>query len=223
MLNIIIITTLLILSSALYGCDVQSADVTQYREIINMTDAPQARRQTMPNDDIHAGLSINNQSQMDMRNVSPAMQAQLDASVADTPIHWSKPDSWSEKAGNGMRVVTFNSTDHNNTTETSIIALSGSAGGTEANLTRWARQIGLNQITPDALLEIKSILTTQDQRTAEIFDFTALTESNNPSMLSAIIETKDSQIFIKMTGKTQAILTERDNFNALIEGLSVSE
>lgn len=220
----LLITTVFILLP-LISCDNNAKPIREYTEVITMPEQmAQKSRSKIPNDDIHAGLVDPAQNMRDMANTSPGLQSQLDASVASTEITWKTPNGWNETKGSGMRVVTF-TTPASTPTETTIITLKGNAGGVEANIVRWARQINLSFQSNEEMSEFinqQQNVQTQDNLDAQIIDFTHLTTADSNSMLAAIISTNTSQIFVKMTGTDSAIVSERDNFLALIKSLKTA-
>ncbi|MBZ0310329.1 MAG: hypothetical protein K8I82_29985 [Anaerolineae bacterium] len=199
----------------------------------------------MPQDAIHAGLNVNTMSQdaahaqvntgadsavstqqstgSDM--ASMPISPELERSVDRSPLNWKTPQGWSERKGSGMRLVTFSGNSPEGETETTIISLGGQAGGLEANVTRWVRQIGLN-ISPAELqifLSQQQGITTVSGLQTTLVDLTQLQNSlpgTAPSMIAAIIDRGRSQIFIKMTGSKDAVHSQLENFRTLITSIS---
>ena len=180
----------------------------------------------MPDDDIHAGLKGSNQQDIPpmMQGMNdPALQQQISASADQTPLEWETPKGWSEKRGGGLRLATFASVDPK--TETTIVSLSGSAGGLVANATRWIQQ--LNIPVPGAQ-ELDSFIQRQEKFSTDkgmpvtLIDLTQMQNDSPPdapSMIAAVIEKEGSQIFVKMTGPKPAVLSSRDTLKSFVKSI----
>lgn len=213
---------LLILSIIFLGCERQPT-IRQYTEIFIDAEKKSSPRtemfSKMPQDDIHAGLMPEG------ANHATEMQQQLTASVDQTALLWETPKEWVEKKGSGLRLATFNGTNPKAMVETSIVSLGGQAGGVEANVTRWIQQLGLN--VPDTqklndFINQQEHFSTSSSLPITVIDLTQLQDknpANSPSMVAAIIDKKDTQIFIKMTGEKQAVLQNRDTFKKFIKSI----
>lgn len=198
----------------------------------------------MPQDAIHAGLNSNdmpqdavhaqvnpgavsavNQKGPGADMMSMPISPELERSVDRSPLNWQTPPGWSERKGSGMRLVTFTGDSPQGTTETTIISLGGQAGGLEANVTRWIRQIGLSA-RPEELqvfLSRQESITTVSGLQTTLVDLTQLQTNmpgTAPSLIAAIIDRGRSQIFIKMTGSKDAVKNQLENFRALITSIS---
>ena len=234
----------LILSILFLGCERQVA-VRQYTEIFVDADRkilpPQGFSSEMPQDDIHAGLMPQDDihaglmpqggSNADpmMPMVDAQMQQQINASVDRTPLVWETPKEWVEKKGSGLRLATFRGTDPEAMVEVTIVSLGGSAGGTRANVSRWMQQIGLR--VPEAQ-ELDNFVGQQEQfsttsnLSVTMIDLTQLqnTEAESaPSMIAAVINREDTQVFVKMTGEKQAVLQNRDTFKKFVKSIRLEQ
>ncbi len=183
----------------------------------------------MPDDDIHRGITAQGQAPagMDMKNM--ALDPRLNDSVDRTPLKWTTPEGWLESKGSGMRLATFVHTDKNNPIEVSIISLGGSAGGLSGNIVRWMQQIN---VPVPAGAEWERFMGRQENfKTVSglpvvLIDFTELQKEQKgdaPSMMAAVIDRQDAQIFIKMTGSKQAVIASRAAFRSLAESIEVRE
>ena len=59
-----------------------------------------------------------------------------------------------------------------------------------------------------------------------LIDFTKLQSQSGPqaaSMITAIIERQDSQIFVKMTGSKQGMLNNLESFKSLLNSIKVNQ
>ena len=143
---------------------------------------------------------------------------------SSSSFHWSwtPPEDWIEQKGQGMRLATLRIAQNLEEIDCSIISLGGMAGGLEANLVRWMKQINLEvpqgKTAQELLAEHKAIsrdLKTMDQVSLSVFDLTLLQKnvsSSMSSMLVAMIATGDTTLFIKLTGTMDAIQKHRVEF-----------
>lgn len=184
-------------------------------------------RQMMPQDDIHANLVLDDMIMGDSDNSD--LQRNLQKSVVKEPLSWTTPENWSETRGNGMRVVTFNNNDKNSPVEVTVIALGGNAGGLSANVIRWMQQINVPAPTDKAL---ENFLNQQEKfQTDSNFQVTLInltewqgdTPSNSPSMIAAIIDRGNSQIFVKMTGMKDSVLKNMASLKSLVKSITANE
>ncbi len=221
------ITTYLFLTvicTGLYGCDRPSGLVETYHE--TFTDVPRINPESqdvhaflkmMPQDDIHANLNMN--------DINMNMSAPIEASMANTPIVWKTPETWNEKPGQGMRVVTFTSKDEANPVETTIVSLAGEAGGLNANVDRWLKQLNLQAESEEQInsfIDQQKSITLSDGSLVKILDFTVWSSKvtdNQSSMIAAVWDAKTAQVFIKMTGSLNAVQKNKALFEALVESL----
>ena len=141
---------------------------------------------------------------------------------------WKSPKGWVESKGEGMRIVTFK-TDDKDPIECSIVSLGGMAGGLEANLIRWMKQINLNDISQDKVtdfMEHYEDLTNNNNLEIKIFDFTKLQEDKEwtaPSMIAGLVSVNDQTVFIKMTGTKSAVSKNLPSFKELLQSIQTNE
>ncbi len=187
----------------------------------------------IPDDAIHAGLksgSPNPSAESGPASSAAAMAAmpvtpELERSVDRSPLQWQTPPGWTEKKGGGMRLVTFTTSSRAGSTETTIISLGGQAGGLEANVTRWMRQINLSagQADLQRFLAGQEKLTTASGLPTTMVDFTGLQADlpgDAPSMIAAVMDRGRSQIFVKMSGPKAAVTEQRAAFRNLVTSIS---
>ena len=147
------------------------------------------------------------------KTVSPTLPVSVD-------FKWDVPEGWIEKAGEGMRLVTFTAQD-TYPIECSIVSLGGMAGGLEANIRRWMGQINIPEISSEdlnAFLQKQEKITSQGGLSMTIIDFTQLQENGPqdvPSMIAGILTIQDKTTFIKMTGAKMAVQFQEKNFKQL--------
>ena len=186
---------------------------------------------TLPADetDTHEGLPAWHPKVGEMSEAmkDPQLAQMMQESVAAIALTWTTPQGWTEEKGSGMRLVTFKSQD-TDPIECSIVSLSGAAGGIEANLQRWLGQIGLNMNSNKLSQFIQNPLQlkTHDGKDALLFDFTTLqsfTNKTTPSIIAAVLTTKETTIFVKMTGTKNGVLKNRSQLISLSQSLQLHE
>lgn len=174
----------------------------------------------IPDDDIHANLKSGG-SQMGM-----TMQPGIAESADRSPLTWKTPQGWTETKGSGIRMVTFTAADKNTPFETSIVSLGGSAGGFSSNVARWMTQ--LNMSVPGER-ELQEFINKQEHFSTDsglpvvFIDFSQLQGSDGedvPSMVAAVIDRGQAQIFVKMTGSKKAVQKNRDRMKALVRSIT---
>lgn len=154
---------------------------------------------------------------------SPAMSQPAHEHTEQKPLRWTKPDGWNELAGSGMRIATFTVTGGDHSATSTVISLSGAAGGLEANVVRWMGQLKLAKPSPE---ELTSFLERQRRFQSEggldgvLIDLTEFgPAADNGSMLAALVPYQGATLFIKMTGPIELLTAEKDRFASLCTSL----
>jgi len=149
------------------------------------------------------------------------------ASAAKLSLSWTKPDGWEEQAGSGMRLATLKVTREEQSAICTMITLSGSAGGLEANVRRWFGQLKL-AVPPGE--EFTAFLNRQEHVHSEGgFEgvLVNLTEfgpaEDGSSMLAALFSLNNTTLFIKMTGPLELLTGEKDRFAQFCKSLRSAE
>jgi len=152
---------------------------------------------------------------------------QTQAPASKLSLKWTKPDGWEEQAGSGMRLATLKVTHGNQSAICTMITLSGSAGGLEANVRRWFGQLKL-AVPPGE--EFTSFLNRQEHvHSEEGFEgvLVNLTEfgpaEDGSSMLAALFSLNNTTLFIKMTGPLELLTGEKDRFAQFCKSLRLAE
>ncbi len=168
-----------------------------------------------PSADPHAGLDMKDpHAGMDMAAMGSVMEA---AAPSESMFNWTVPEGWVEAPASHMRLATFHLASDPKAMDFSIISLGGPAGGLEANLTRWAGQLGLDASpeTVEKLIQASSTVKTQDGMDIKVFDFTSIqtaAQGTDKSMMAAMMTMDQSTIFIKMTGTVDIIKQNKEAF-----------
>jgi len=148
-----------------------------------------------------------------------------DTLTKNNVLNWVSPKGWREEAGTDMRLASFHQVDDPAQIDCYIVALSGAAGGLDANLGRWMRQLGIEASGDDLkiLINLAQTLKTKGGFEARIFDFSALQthgSSSDKSMLAAMISLGQTTIFVKMTGSIESVKQNKANFLKLIGSIT---
>lgn len=139
-------------------------------------------------------------------------------------LEWVTPEGWCEDTSKPMRVVSFNGGEHSGW-ECYISVLMSQAGGIEANLKRWANQMGKQDMDTRALEQLVDI--TILGRQCKLLDITGTYEDmqgvrhENYRLLGAVCSLENQTLFVKMTGSEKEVALQRDNFIKLCNSLSL--
>lgn len=153
----------------------------------------------------------------------PMMQQGMGAEAGELPapgparIRWEAPAGWTETRGQGMRVATFVPQAAPGS-ECTLVVLGPAAGSLEANVERWAGQVGVTTITQE---QITQACTPLEQVNAAfsgtLVDLSALVPAgtDQPSMLAAVLQGQGMSVFVKFTAPSAGLTGERARFLAL--------
>lgn len=140
-------------------------------------------------------------------------------------ISWTTPEGWTEESGTGMRMGSFSIERDGETASCTIIRLSGAAGGLEANIQRWIRQLGLPPLSSDEMsgfIARQSTIESIGGHVVLVADLgELLTDKNDdtPSVITGVIELGTSTLFIKLNGSTSLLNAEHDAFMELCRSI----
>jgi hypothetical protein len=135
------------------------------------------------------------------------------------PYNFTLPATWTESQGDAMRLLSFSTPDG---VDVSVLKIPGSAGTIDANLTRWAAQIGID-LTSTKLEELKNKavqITRPDQINGFVYDYTPLAVSGK-SIIAGIYTETNGVLFVKASGTDVAIAKENSTFIAFNKSLSL--
>ncbi len=159
-----------------------------------------------------------------MQSDDPNIQKALKDSVVKTDIKWQTPEGWVEKKGSGMRVASLTAPSVSSSMECSIVSLAGNAGGEQANLMRWMRQIDINLTSKELLNFVKTQekITSKGGYEVTIYDFSKLQINQSPetpSMMATILSLEQKSIFIKMKGTKSDMSVFKNSFRKLCQSI----
>jgi hypothetical protein len=137
-------------------------------------------------------------------------------SIKDTPAEsaiatepkkfaWQVPAGWTQAAPGQMQAARFTVGDGK--ADVFVSVFPNSTGGTLANVNRWRRQLGLNEVTE---ADLKSIASPLDPSTpdAVLVDM----KNGGKRMLGAIVPRGEEWWFYKLLGEATAVGAEREHF-----------
>ncbi|NUM56639.1 MAG: hypothetical protein HUU46_23680 [Candidatus Hydrogenedentes bacterium] len=144
--------------------------------------------------------------------------------AAGTMLSWTAPEGWTQSAPRAMREVTFTA-GANGESECYVAKLSNRGGGVEANLNRWAGQMGLDALTAEAIAALPKIKVLGNDCSVVEFKGTYTDMQGAPHadflMLGTIAEVGTDAYFIKMVGPAADMEAQRANFAAFCESLKL--
>ena len=130
--------------------------------------------------------------------------------TATSGFVWEKPDSWIPSEGSSMRLASFKIPYSVGYGDLSVIQLSGAGGGIESNVNRWRRQLNLE---PQSLDQMKKSILIRSSALGDYKIIKIINDENKESaFLCAILEIKQSTIFIKMNASIEGINQLEDDF-----------
>jgi len=142
----------------------------------------------------------------------------------DFNLTWSIPEGWVEATKKPMRIVTFNG-GPNSHWECYITVISSQAGGIQANISRWAKQMGKVNIDDTDLSQLPEI-TILEKRCPLIEISGTYTDMGggeypNYKLIGTICPLDDKTIFIKMIGPETEVNAEKEKFIELCNSLKL--
>jgi hypothetical protein len=174
----------------------------------------------MGSSDPHAGFTKEQLAQM-------LMDSQGGQPQNNSPLSWTLPPQWEEKASTGMRVATFVLKNDPAAIDCSIVTLGPGAGGLSGNVIRWLGQLNMPAPSEDEIntfIKQQDIIPIKGDLSAQLINFTAMQKTApaaTPSMIAAIIDTPAQRIFIKMTGTKDNVTKQQEAFKSLIRSLEI--
>ena len=150
-------------------------------------------------------------------------------------LAFKAPAAWkSEKPINAMRKAQIKvapAPGDSEPAELAVTAFPGGAGSVEANVKRWEGQfIDADKNTPKAKVEARKGINTDVTRVEVAGRYAAMTpgqpgknDKPNYRLLGAIVVTKDTGYFFKLTGPDKTVLAASKGFDALIESMTIEK
>ncbi len=158
--------------------------------------------------------------------VTPGAMAGANVEVpGDIQFTFTAPAGWVQTGGKtGFREITFAAAEGSKT-ECYVTALANTGGGLEANINRWADQMGEKALTSEAIAALPKIkVLGQDSPVGEFRGtFTSMSGDQSPdyAMLGTLSEAGGFTYFIKMVGPAAEVEAQKSNFTAFCESLKL--
>lgn len=130
------------------------------------------------------------------------------------------PAGWREKPLTQLRVASYAVGPTGQEADVSVIPLTGKSGGDLANVNRWRGQVGLPQISENELAATAEPVTIAG-RAAALYDLVGVPSDSGPQtrILGAILPDGETAWFFKMTGASELVAAEKNNFIALLKSV----
>ena len=168
---------------------------------------------------------------------TPPMAANTGGSKTDAPLKagiessagpglkYKLPAGWEEKALSTMRLASFKAVAPNGKeTDISVVSLPGMAGGDLANVNRWRGQLNLQPIDEAALGKSAEHLkaNNHDYLLVDLESEAPLNgQPDKQRILAAISCDSERCWFIKMTGETGAVESQKGAFREFLQSLKL--
>ena len=139
---------------------------------------------------------------------------------APSALHWVAPSTWKSQPASAMRLASFQIPAKSGSCELSIVALSGEAGGFLANINRWRGQLKLAPISGSDLKSATS------SKKLGHFSYTVVNlvdQSHQKGILAAILTTKETSYFFKLTGSPSDIQETQTGLYDFLSKVTLSE
>ena len=131
--------------------------------------------------------------------------------------HWVTPADWNELPGDGLRLARFGLPGGG---ESTVVVLTGDAGGVEANVRRWLTQLGLD-LPPERVRSLLDDATSvRGDLDFALFDFTPLVSGRDATaFLAAIASAGGQTMFVKAEAPAGVLGEQRAAFIELLSSL----
>lgn len=138
----------------------------------------------------------------------------------DSPLTFTVPQGWRMHEPSGMRKADLSVAEDTQVAQTTVIPLSGPAGGLLSNVNRWRGQVGLQQVDADQLAR-EAVEVEVDGIKGHLVDLAAPESAGAERLriLGVILQRGDTSWFIKMTGPHDLVVREKDQFQALVKSI----
>ncbi|MBN2307356.1 MAG: hypothetical protein JXR94_00195 [Candidatus Hydrogenedentes bacterium] len=141
-------------------------------------------------------------------------------------LRWDTPEGWQPGPDRPMRLVTY-LLGAEGRTECYVSVFADSAGGLEANVGRWYRQMGLEAPPAAALAELP-VVAILGQPSPVVYiagAYTDMAGATTPgyALMGAVCERPGGSVFVKMLGPEGDVAAEREHFLAFCASLRAEE
>jgi len=150
--------------------------------------------------------------------------SELEAPAA-APLQYKLPPGWEEKPLSTMRAASFKTVGpEGKETDVSVVTLPGTAGGDLANVNRWRGQLNLQPIDENGLSKAAEHVqaNSHDYLLVDLqSDGPISGQPDKQSILAAITLEANRCWFIKMTGDTAAVESQKSAFRDFLQSLKL--
>jgi hypothetical protein len=140
-------------------------------------------------------------------------------------LTYQKPEGWKERPDpRGVRLVTFQVTDGDQTAEVGVTSLPGAAGGLLANGNRWRDQVGLKPLREDQLKDEASSIQVSG-KTGTYLDMTGPEKEGRSTqrILGIALEYGDKTWFFTMKGPKDFVGKQKSAFEAFMQSVRIEQ
>ncbi len=150
-----------------------------------------------------------------------ASSGQESAAEGDASFTWSAPGGWRKAPEKPMRLVTFTG-GLDGEIECYVSVFPDSAGGIEANVNRWAKQIKHTELTAEEIAALPKVAMLGQEASLVEFegDFSdSMSGKDVPGavLFGAIARVPEGSLFVKMVGPAGAVRAQKQNFLAFCQ------
>jgi hypothetical protein len=146
-------------------------------------------------------------------SASDAAPASNPRSGSTARFNWQVPAQWKQQPAGEFQVARFDLPERSGAKAEVFVSVFGNdTGGTLANVNRWRRELGLREVSDDALPPMLVPLDAAEPE-ARLVDLT----NNNRRLVAAIVPRDGQYWFYKLRGDIAAVNQERDAFVAFVK------
>jgi hypothetical protein len=143
-------------------------------------------------------------------------------SAGPSAYAWDAPESWTPQPTSPLRQANF-SAGPEGQVEIYMTVLPGSGGGIAANINRWRKQMGLDDIADEAVAQLPKLEVLGGEAVHVDFEgtYTGMGDEQHAGyrMAGALLEQDGKAIFLKMVGPADAVEAEQEAFKAFAQSL----
>ena len=141
-------------------------------------------------------------------------------------LEWSAPDGWQRGKERSMRLVTYHP-GGDESTECYVTLLAGTGGGVDANLNRWAQQMGQAALSEAEIAALpEAMVLGQACKIIEVAgSYSGMSGESvgDATLMGTVCLTSAGALFIKMVGPTPQVQAARDEFVQFCESFQQPE
>ena len=135
--------------------------------------------------------------------------------------NWQTPSDWKEIPGGQFLVAKFmigGGGESGPTAAVNVSTSAGDGGGLAANVNRWRKQLGLNEVSADELARtVKTIETSAGQATIVEINGTDARSGQPASLVGAMMTQSGQTWFYKLMGDAKVVEGQKDSFTKFVQ------